>query len=70
MQSQQAAQSGQVEQGQQIGSQPSSSQPTFRGRSEFFEQMMRRMRERYGGEIPPDVMERMRRFRRRFEEGG
>jgi len=71
VQSQQTVQTGQTEQtGQQVTSQSPPSPPTFEGRSRFFEQMMQRMRERYGDNIPPDVMERIRRFRRRFSEEG
>ncbi|MCX7776880.1 MAG: hypothetical protein N2381_02285 [Armatimonadetes bacterium] len=65
-------QTGQVQQIQQAELQPVSPPPPPAGldeRSRFFERMMRRLRERYGDNIPPDVMERINRFRRRSEEG-
>lgn len=66
----QMQQVGQVQQAEQ--SQPASanvSPPPSVRRSEFFERMMQRMRERYGDNIPPDIEERIRRFRRRAEDG-
>jgi len=44
--------------------------PSFEERQRFFERIMQRLRERYGENIPPDVEERLKRFRRRLEEGG
>ncbi|MFA4015281.1 MAG: hypothetical protein RUDDFDWM_000361 [Candidatus Fervidibacterota bacterium] len=42
--------------------------PSFEGRKGFIERIMQRLRERYGENIPPEVEERLKRFRRRLEE--